>query len=211
MKLISLSANKESFQTVRFRDGINIIVGKQVAPHNENDGNTYNGVGKSLTLHLIHFCLGSRKIGSFEKVIPDWEFTLKFKIDDKEYYCKRATDDQNKIDFSGETLKPKDVQQRLLELCFGLKETPKDMTWTTLFSRFVRRYRSCYSTYDSFLPKEGEYSKILNNCYLLGIDKDLIVAKRELRDKQVAVVDTEKAIKKDPVFRQYYLEKMMLN
>ena len=47
MKLISLSANKESFQTVRFRDGINIIVGKQVAPHNENDGNTYNGVGKS--------------------------------------------------------------------------------------------------------------------------------------------------------------------
>lgn len=207
MKLISLSANKESFQTVRFRDGINIIVGKQVAPHNENDGNTYNGVGKSLTLHLIHFCLGSRKIGSFEKVIPDWEFTLKFKIDDKEYYCKRATDDQNKIDFSGEILKPKDVQQRLLELCFGLKETPKDMTWTTLFSRFVRRYRSCYSTYDSFLPKEGEYSKILNNCYLLGIDKDLIVAKRELRDKQVAVADTEKAIKKDPVFRQYYLGK----
>lgn len=57
------------------------------------------------------------------------------------------------------------------------------------------------------LPKEGEYSKILNNCYLLGIDKDLIVAKRELRDKQVAVADTEKAIKKDPVFDSTILEK----
>lgn len=207
MKLISLSANKESFQTVRFRDGINIIVGKQVAPHNENDGNTYNGVGKSLTLHLIHFCLGSRKIGSFEKVIPDWEFTLKFKIDDKEYYCKRATDDQNKIDFSGEILKPKDVQQRLLELCFGLKETPKDMTWTTLFSRFVRRYRSCYSTYDSFYLRKASIAKFWTIVIYWGLIKTWFVAKRELRDKQVAVADTEKAIKKDPVFRQYYLGK----
>ena len=39
MKLISLTANKETFHPVYFDDGINIIVGKQVAPHNENDGN----------------------------------------------------------------------------------------------------------------------------------------------------------------------------
>lgn len=70
MKLISLTANKETFHPVYFDDGINIIVGKQVAPHNENDGNTYNGVGKSLTLHLIHFCLGSNKIDSFTKKNP---------------------------------------------------------------------------------------------------------------------------------------------
>ena len=36
MKLISLTANKETFHPVYFDDGINIIVGKQVAPHNEN-------------------------------------------------------------------------------------------------------------------------------------------------------------------------------
>ena len=67
MKLISLTANKETFHPVYFDDGINIIVGKQVAPHNENDGNTYNGVGKSLTLHLIHFCFFFNKIDSFKK------------------------------------------------------------------------------------------------------------------------------------------------
>lgn len=61
MRLISLTANQKSFHPIIFKDGINIIAGKQVTPHNENDGNTYNGVGKSLTLHLIHFCLGSRK------------------------------------------------------------------------------------------------------------------------------------------------------
>ena len=68
MRLISLTANQKSFHPIIFKDGINIIAGKQVTPHNENDGNTYNGVGKSLTLHLIHFCLGSRKIESFKKL-----------------------------------------------------------------------------------------------------------------------------------------------
>ena len=59
MRLISLTANQKSFHPIIFKDGINIIAGKQVTPHNENDGNTYNGVGKSLTLHLIitSFCL----------------------------------------------------------------------------------------------------------------------------------------------------------
>ena len=42
---------------------------------------------------------------------------------------------------------------------------------------------------------------------MLGIDKELIVAKRELRDRQVAAAATEKAIKNDPLFRQYYLGK----
>lgn len=207
MKLISLTANKETFHPIYFKDGINIIVGKQVAPHNENDGNTYNGVGKSLTLHLIHFCLGSNKIDSFTKKIPDWEFTLRFKIDEQEYYCKRTTNNQGVIEFNGEDLKPRAVQEKMLNLCFGLTDTPQNMTWTTLFSRFVRRYRSSYFTFDAFVPKESDYSKLLNNCYLLGIDVDLIVEKKKLRDRQLSAVATEKAIKKDTLFRQYYLGK----
>lgn len=207
MKLISLSANKPSFHPVIFKDGINIIVGKQVAPHNENDGNTYNGVGKSLTLHLIHFCLGANRIDSFMKKLPDWEFTLKFEVNGKEYSSIRNTNEQNKIEFCGEILASKVVRQKLLELCFDISDNPKNMTWTTLFSRFVRRYRSCYTSFDSFVPRENDYSKILNNCYLLGIDIDLIIEKKELRDKQKVASDTERVIKNDPFFKQYYLGK----
>lgn len=207
MKLISLKANKASFHPIIFKNGINIIVGKQVSPHDENDGNTYNGVGKSLTLHLIHFCLASNRIDSFAHKLPDWEFTLRFEIDGNEYYSTRSTNEQRKIDFCGEVLSIKSMRQKLLSLCFGLSENPKNMTWNTLFSRFIRRYRSCYSTFDSFVPKESDYSKILNNCYLLGIDTDLIISKKELRDKQVAAMATERTIKKDPLFKQYYLGK----
>lgn len=207
MKLISLTANKETFHPVYFHDGINIIVGKQVTPTNKNDGNTYNGVGKSLILHLIHFCLGARKISSFEEKIPDWEFTLNFIIDNKNYYCKRSTNKQTTIEFNGECLKPVKLQEQLLKLCFGLTQTPKNMTWNTLFSRFLRRYRSSYVTFDAYVPKETDYIKILNNCYLLGISTQLIVEKNELREQQAKASATEKAIKEDPLFRQYYLEK----
>lgn len=207
MQLLSLRANKASFHPIIFKDGVNIIVGKQVAPLVENDGNTYNGVGKSLTLHLIHFCLGSNKIDSLGVYLPDWEFTLRFKIDGKEYYATRSTERQNVIDFSGEEYTAQKMRMKMLELCFGLTENPTNMTWTTLFSRFVRRFRSCYATFDTFVPKESDYSKILNNCYLLGIDTELIVRKKELRDQQSLGNTTEKAIKKDPLFKQYYLGK----
>jgi len=207
MKLLSLSANKDSFHPIIFKDGINIIVGRQVAPYTENDGNTYNGVGKSLVLHLIHFCLGSNKVDAFSKKLEDWEFTLRFRIGDKEFYSTRKANSQSKIDFCGEELTVNQLRKKLLELCFDLTETPKNMTWSTLFSRFVRRYRSSYITYDSFVPNESDYSKILSNCYLLGIDTELVVKKKELRDKQTAAKTTENAIKKDPMFRQYYVGK----
>jgi uncharacterized protein YydD (DUF2326 family) len=207
MQLLSLRANKASFHPIIFKDGVNIIVGKQVAPLDENDGNTYNGVGKSLTLHLIHFCLGSNRIDSLGVHLQGWEFTLRFKIDENEYYATRSTERQNVIDFSGEEYTVKKMRMKMLELCFELKDSPANMTWTTLFSRFVRRYRSCYATFDTFVPKETDYSKILNNCYLLGIDTELIVRKKELRDQQSLANATEKAIKKDPLFKQYYLGK----
>lgn len=68
MRLISLTANQKSFHPIIFKDGINIIAGKQVTPHNENDGNTYNGVGKSLTLHLIHFVWDQEKLNLLRKL-----------------------------------------------------------------------------------------------------------------------------------------------
>ena len=207
MKLISLTANKQSFHPVIFRDGINIIVGKQAVSQSENDGNTYNGVGKSLTIHLVHFCLGSNAINSFSQKLSDWEFTLKFSIGSDKYYAKRNTSDQSKIEINGEILKLAEFRKKMFELCFDVRNDIKYLTWNTLFSRFARRYRTCYSAFDGFMPKESDYSKLLNNCYLLGLDTSLIVSKKELREKQQASSATEKAIKNDPVFRQYYLGK----
>ena len=62
MKLIELSANKESFKTVPFnKSGLSFIVAKQKNPETSDNGKTYNGVGKSLIILIIHFCLGAKK------------------------------------------------------------------------------------------------------------------------------------------------------
>ena len=54
MRLIRLSANRESFKPVMFNEtGLTLIVGSKT-----KGGETYNGVGKSLIVALLHFCLG---------------------------------------------------------------------------------------------------------------------------------------------------------
>ncbi len=72
MQLIRLSANHESFRTVNFNpSGLTLIVGAH-----SKLGQTYNGVGKSLIVELLHFCLGASRNEEFERKIPQWEFTL---------------------------------------------------------------------------------------------------------------------------------------
>lgn len=71
-----------SFKTVKFNpDGLTLIVGvKTNTKENKStkSDKTYNGVGKSLLIDLVHFCLASQAKDSFKKSLPGWEFTLTF-------------------------------------------------------------------------------------------------------------------------------------
>jgi uncharacterized protein YydD (DUF2326 family) len=67
MRLKKLSANNPGFKTIEFNPiGLSIIVGRR---HNNdytlNKKNAYNSVGKSLSIALVHFCLGSQKNPEF--------------------------------------------------------------------------------------------------------------------------------------------------
>ncbi|MCS2572673.1 hypothetical protein NXV90_20830 [Bacteroides ovatus] len=96
MKLLKLRANKESFHTIFKSKGISLIVAKK---RTENERNTYNSVGKSLSIVLIHFCLASNKIPVFEELLQGWIFYLDFEIDGKEYASYRTTEQQDVIFF----------------------------------------------------------------------------------------------------------------
>jgi len=70
MQLLELRANKPSFHTVRFKpSGISIIA---AIKETNDQKKTYNSVGKSLTVTLIHFCLGSNQNKEFEEKLTDW-------------------------------------------------------------------------------------------------------------------------------------------
>lgn len=207
MKLVKLYANKNSFHTVNFNSGLNIIVGKQLKPSNKNDGNTYNGVGKSLIVHLLHFCLGCNKIDEFAENLKDWEFFLDFEIEKESHTVKRKTSNQNIIVLDGKEYGIKDFRNHMLGLCFGLNGSIKFLTWETLLSRFLRRFRSSYTNFKTATVKEQDYVAVLNDIYLLGLNIDLMVKKKELREQQLDIQKKEKILKTDPLFKLYYLGK----
>lgn len=206
MKLIQLSSNKSSFHTVNFKSGLNLIVGKKSNPDDTNTKNTYNGVGKSLLVYLIHFCLGSNEIKAFKEKIPDWDFYLKFLIDDEIYISMRNTSNQKEIFLNDEKLKLAEFRRRMLEKNFNISKKVSSMTFNTLFPRFIRRDRVCYNNFDRYISKEQDYAQLLNNAFLLGLDIDLIKEKKELREFQTNTDKIKKSLENDSVLKEHFYQ-----
>ena len=193
-----------SFHTIEFTKGLNLIVGKQANPGDKNKSNTYNGVGKSLIIYLIHFCLGSNKIAAFEEKIAGWEFKLEFSIDEEKYTSVRNTSNQSKIFLNGEKLTLEKFRSTMLKNVFGVQDKVKNLTFNTLFPRFIRRDRECYVKYDTFIKSEQEYSKVLNNSFLLGLETGLVTEKQRLRGLFNNTKELKSSIEKDPIIREHF-------
>lgn len=201
MQLISLVANKPSFNKVYFNPtGLTLIIGKSTSTHKNN---TYNGVGKSLLLQIVNFCLGSNKIPAFEHYLPGWEFTLSFKVGDKRFTANRAANTQNKIYLNdkefGQTAFNAEMERMLVDI-------PKDspyLTFRTVLSRFYRTGRGSYVS-SLTTAKEQPFSSLVNNAFLLELDLDYVYQKRNTRKRYQELETFEKSFKKDPVVREYY-------
>ena len=139
MKLLKLRANKESFHTIPFKSkGISLIVAKK---RTENERNTYNSVGKSLSIALIHFCLASNKIPAFEELLQGWIFYLDFEIDGKEYASYRTTEQQDVIFLNDEKMSLAEFRSFMGQEVFGLTTPVNYLTFRSLISRFIRPKR----------------------------------------------------------------------
>ena len=91
MRLIRLSSDHTSFKTIDFNPrGLTLIVGAR-----SKKGQTYNGVGKSLIVEILHFCLGANKNEEFETKIPQWEFILEMEVAGERHLVSRNTSKQS--------------------------------------------------------------------------------------------------------------------
>lgn len=185
MRLIELRANKKSFQTVSFNpNGITIIA---AIKETQDQRKTYNSVGKSLTIALIHFCLGSNPNKEFEK-LEDWTFTLDFQIENENFTATRSTKNQKEIELNGKKYSFKEFNKNLEEKLFRIKENTKYITFRSLLPRFLRYGEDGYISNDRYVKKENPLSTLLNNAFLLGLDTDLILKKADLREKELNIV-----------------------
>lgn len=179
MRLIELSANQETFNTISFnRRGLSLILATQKV---DDAQKTYNSTGKSLSIALTHFCLGSNSIKQFEKHLPGWEFSLTFEVNGVEYISRRATENQNQIFLNDTKYRLTDFNAFLFELLFEPVNDLDFISFRSLISRFIRPGRGSYKDATSFIDKESAYAELVNNTYLLGLDPKLVFDKYKLK------------------------------
>lgn len=208
MRLLELRANKATFQTVTFnRVGISLILGKKHSPdNNDNRRNTYNSVGKSLTIALIHFCLGSNKNPEFEDKLAGWEFILDFEVGDEIFTSIRKCSDQGVVVLNDKEYSLTDFRSYLEPKVFNLPEPIKNLTFRTLLPRFIRPDKSSYVSYKEFLGREPEYGQLLNNSFLLGLDPKLVERKSNLKSQIDDIDERKKGIESDPIMKSFFEE-----
>jgi len=208
MRLIELTANKASFRTVRFNEtGLTLIVGRKSDPTDTSREHSTNGVGKSLLLYLVNFCLGSKVNKELEEKLPEWEFTLTFDMDGRRRMVTRSTENQNSVALDGDTVPLTEYTDEFLgRRLFGLGEPRmKYLTFRSLIGLFLRVGKPAYMAEDQITDRETPYAKQLRACYLLGLDEKLADTKRELKEELDRLQELRKQFKKDSLLRDYFL------
>lgn len=200
MRLISLTSDNTTFHPVTFnREGVSLIVGRRSEGTPSDDQRTYNGVGKSLLIKLIHFCLGSNSVRAFSESIPDWEFTLRFEHAGNSHEISRNTSNQRKIFLDGIEYGIVDFNRRLASIVFRVDEG-SDLTFRTLIKRYIRPVQSGYNSFDQFESDEQDYHRLLATSYVLGLNTDLIRRKSELRSEIKKRKELRKQLESDGLF-----------
>jgi uncharacterized protein YydD (DUF2326 family) len=205
MRLISLKANKDSFKTVRFKNsiGLNFIVATQ-KEENRQKGDTTNGVGKSLLIALIHFCLGASKNEAFKNNLSDWIFTLEFSINNKIYTSERSTNSQEKIKLNGEEISTTEFNKKFGKLLFEIPNNVNQLSFRSLLPFFIRPRRASYSDYKNPNAVNNEFQILVTNTFLLGIDVTLAQEKFKLRQDKERIRKLVKELKNDKLLKDFF-------
>lgn len=194
MILNKLYSDKEFFRDIEFEDNnINIILGKKTTKDNKK---TFNGVGKTLSLRLIDFCLGSSNIKSLQK-LDDWNFSLDFTLGNKTYTSTRNSTNQKEIILNNEENSIKDFKYFMESNLFYFEDEYKNLSYRNLISRFMRIPPYGYLEWDQCKAKEQVDAKSLSSAFLLGLNLKLADEKIRLKEKIKQLKDNKKLIEKD--------------
>ena len=187
MKLLKLRSDNKKFKTLKFNDGLNIVAGLQLS---KEDKQTYNGIGKSFTLNIIHLMLGSTldKSKQNEKKIYDFlssygVFYLEFSHMGGFHVIKKDFSEPHWI-VDNEKITQTNYPSELRKIIIGNKFDDR-ISFKQILNVFARRYGGTY--YSDVITQQGrpvtDYYQMYTNLSLLGIDTDLVVEKFQVKEK----------------------------
>lgn len=207
MQLIKVYSNKTSFREVKFNQtGLSFVVAEQKNPGFTEKGQTYNGVGKSLLVRIIHFCLGAgiADYKIFCNKLPGWEFYIDFKIGNNKYTARRTTDNPKNIFLNGEELAVTKFNKKMQALCFDIPKDISFLSFRSLITFFIRPKKESYVSYDKPGKTGSKYQVLLYNSFLLGLDIFLAQKKYNIRKEQERIRKLEKNFKEDSLLRDFF-------
>lgn len=130
--ILAVRANQDSFHTIRFQAGINLILAERTKESTRKDSR--NGLGKSTVIEIINFCLGARVTrgqGIVRDDLVDWTFVVDLNLGGTELSLLRSVKDPSEIQVTRGTgparttapMKPEEVNRLLGHLAFGLSDS----------------------------------------------------------------------------------------
>ncbi|POZ52992.1 DUF2326 domain-containing protein [Methylovulum psychrotolerans] len=192
MQLLKLRSDNPKFRTLDFRPGLNIVAGIQKS---DKDTDSFNGIGKSLSLKLIHYVLGAaldnKKLKSY--LAGYGCFHLEFLHKGKHYLISKDFSQSDYI-INGQKINQTAYPKELSQLFLGDKA---EIGFRQVFNCFARRFGGTY--YADPLSQQGrpitDYKQRLTNLYLLGIDTDLVRQRFATKKDIGSLNNAAKAIK----------------
>ncbi len=187
MRLLQLTSSNPKFNTITFNKDLSIVVGTQLS---EERKKSINGIGKSMSLNLIHYMFGAdfkstseKKLENYLSQYGQFELTL---IDKEIEYTIRKNFAVNDFYINDEKIVKTKYREKLKELFLS---TELDVSFKQILNCFARRYSSDKGMvyYNNILTQQGrpleDYYQQFTNLYLLNIDMSLVKESFSIRGK----------------------------
>ncbi len=190
MKLIQLSSSNPDFRSINFNDGLNIVLGQKASA---NKKETFNGVGKTLSLGLIHYMLGGSISSCVKDILKDHELILTFKHLNHNYQIIRKNDDIYVNEEKCESHKK--YLEFLNSLFLSTYQLEQKLTFRGLLTRFSRNGEEAYiDTLSQSTTKENGFIKNTYNSHLLGLNIEYIAKKDTLTTEKTNLKEIQKQL-----------------
>lgn len=211
--ITSVTANKDTFKSVVFQPGFNLIVAERAEESTDQDSR--NGVGKTTLLQIIHHCLGANLSDHLRKPMlreEAWEFTLELTTRVGPISITRDILNDRVAKVSGVALprhlEPEPVGDGLQQVSiqalnswlgqqlFGLpleKPSKYSPTFRNLISYFARREFEV-APYQ-FMSGQPAWDRDVHSAYLLGLEWQPFTDLKLLDDRKTVLRTVKKSIK----------------
>lgn len=166
LRLIRLYSDEDYFESIDFKPGLNIIRGSNSKNDDgEVESRRQNGVGKSLSIDLVDFCLLKRQSNSRifdinDKYLPkDSYVNLHFKVDSGEYIISRNRHDQVLLRKVGELSKEYGATdaKRLLGTLVGIGGA--EISFRDYMNFFIKNEEYTYADFNELY--KGSYADLM--------------------------------------------------